>query len=390
MLPVSARAAKQELLCAPTRLKFGAVSVGQSETQLIAVTNVGQASTTVSAISVSDAAFSVSGLNLPVTLAAGESASLEVKFTPAATGYTQAKMILASTVSLEVGLSGTGVTSELLTAVPSSISFGSATVGTSETLSVVLTNIRTWNIPVLGFQTWGSNFTVSGPAVPLTLAPGQSASLSVTFTPQSAVASGGSVYISGPGLSIPFSGTGTTLGQLNITPTALNFGSVLVGESGTQTAVLSATGGSVTISSASSSGSQFALPGSTFPITIAAGSSVQLNVTFTPLTTGAASGKLSFSSNASDAQASESVAGTGAAPQVSLGWSPSTSPVQGYNVYRGTAPGVYTKINSSLDPNTTYTDTTVATKTTYYYAATAVNSSGQESTYSSPVEVSVP
>ena len=89
--------------------------------------------------------------------------------------------------------------------------------------------------------------------------------------------------------------------------------------------------------------------------------------------------------------ASELVAGTGTAPQVSLGWSASTSPVQGYNVYRGTEPGQYpTKLNNALDPNTSYTDTTVSSGTTYYYAATAVNSNGQESAFSAPVEIAVP
>jgi fibronectin type 3 domain-containing protein len=75
---------------------------------------------------------------------------------------------------------------------------------------------------------------------------------------------------------------------------------------------------------------------------------------------------------------------------VTLSWTASTSPVSGYNVYRGTTSGVYTKINSALDPSTSYTDNTVASGTTYYYAATAVNSSGQESGYSSPIQVSVP
>jgi len=75
---------------------------------------------------------------------------------------------------------------------------------------------------------------------------------------------------------------------------------------------------------------------------------------------------------------------------VSLGWSASTSPVEGYNVYRGTAPGQYSKLNKTLDPNTSYTDVMVASGTTYYYAATAVNSSGQESAFSAPVQVAVP
>jgi hypothetical protein len=226
--------------------------------------------------------------------------------------------------------------------------------------------------------------------MPATLAAGQSITLKVTYSPLSAGPSGGSVFVSGPSLNLPLTGTGSTVGLLSISPATLNFGKVLIGDTGTQAAVFTATGGSVTISSAASSGSQFTLPGATFPVTIAAGASVQLNVAFTPQKAGAASGKLSFSSNASDPQDSEPVAGTGTAPMVSLGWSASTSSVKGYNVYRGTVAGTYKKINSAIDPNTTYTDTTVAVGTTYYYAATAVNSSGQESSYSAPVEVSVP
>jgi fibronectin type 3 domain-containing protein len=64
--------------------------------------------------------------------------------------------------------------------------------------------------------------------------------------------------------------------------------------------------------------------------------------------------------------------------------------VVGYNVYRGTTVGVYSKINSALDPSTAYTDNTVVAGTTYYYAATAVNSSGEESSYSSPIQVVIP
>ena len=64
----------------------------------------------------------------------------------------------------------------------------------------------------------------------------------------------------------------------------------------------------------------------------------------------------------------------------------------GYNVYRSTTPtGTYAKINSTLDPNTAYTDTTVVAGQTYYYAATSVSSGGQESTKSTPpVQAAVP
>ena len=63
----------------------------------------------------------------------------------------------------------------------------------------------------------------------------------------------------------------------------------------------------------------------------------------------------------------------------------------GYNIYRSTSSsGNYVKLNASLDASTTYTDATVASGNTYFYATTAVNSSGEESGYSNQVQVSVP
>jgi len=77
---------------------------------------------------------------------------------------------------------------------------------------------------------------------------------------------------------------------------------------------------------------------------------------------------------------------------VNLSWDASTSQnIVGYNVYRGpTVTGPYTKINSSLDPNTTYADTTVQGGQTYYYVTTAVDNQGVESEYSNQTEAIIP
>jgi large repetitive protein len=76
---------------------------------------------------------------------------------------------------------------------------------------------------------------------------------------------------------------------------------------------------------------------------------------------------------------------------VDLSWSASTSgDVAGYNVYRGPNGTTWTKINSSLVSPTLYSDSTVTAGTTYYYATTAVNTSGEESSKSAPIEVAVP
>ena len=173
---------------------------------------------------------------------------------------------------------------------------------------------------------------------------------------------------------------------MTVAPAPLNFGDVPVGTTQTLPITMSAVGASVTVSSAGSSSSQFVLSGASFPFTIAAGQSVSFNVAFTPQSSGTISGSLSFASSASSSGTLESLTGIGTATQysVNLSWNPS-SDVMGYNVYRSTAAnGKYSKINSSVNPNTAYTDSTVVSGQTYYYAATSVNSSGQESSLSTP------
>jgi len=392
VLPAAA-ATTQQLVCAPTSLKFGTVTVGQSETQIIALTNTGETTVTVSASSMSSSEFSVSGLKLPLDLAAGQSIVFSANFLPTSKGWTSGYITFTSNASnstLKVGFAGSGVGGEALTATPASLSFGQVTVGKSMTLPLVLTNVHSEDDTLTALQTQGAGFSVSGPNLPLTLTPRQSVTLEVTFTPQASGLTGGSVYISGVSLNVPFSGTGETIGQLTVAPTAINFGSVEVGTTTTQSSTLSATGGSVTVSSASSSNSQFAIAGVSFPLTIAAGQSIPFDVTFAPSAAGKSSGSLTFVNNGSTTKTLESEAGTGTMPYVTLSWVSSPDSVSGYNVYRGSAPGVYSKINSALDPNTSFTDVTAVPGATYYYAATAVSSSGEESSFSAPVEVSVP
>ena len=76
---------------------------------------------------------------------------------------------------------------------------------------------------------------------------------------------------------------------------------------------------------------------------------------------------------------------------VNLSWAPSSSAVSGYNVYRGAqSSGPFARINPSLETATVYTDSTVVSGQIYYYATTAVDSSGAESGYSNVAEAVVP
>jgi Abnormal spindle-like microcephaly-assoc'd, ASPM-SPD-2-Hydin len=398
MLPLCARASAQQLTCTPCGVHFGSVPIGQTETEILVLANSGSTSVTVSAMSLGGSEFSLANLSLPFVLAAGQSVPVNVTFSPSATGWTGQQGTFTSNASnprLRFQAAGSGIRSNSVAASPASVWFGQVTVGTSSALPVVLTNARAGSVTVTALQMTGTGFSVSGPTLPVTLATGQSMTMNVTYAPLSAGMSLGSVFISGANLGVPLTGTGTTslAGQLTISPAAVNFGDVTVGSTGIQPITMSAATASVTVSSDASSNSQFVLDGASFPFTIPAGQSVSFNVAFTPSNSGTVSGSLSFTSNASNSQTNESLTGIGTAPvyNVDLYWNAS-SDVVGYNVYRSTsASGGFAKINSAVDPNTAYTDSSVTSGTTYYYEASSVNSAGQESVPSTPpVVASVP
>jgi hypothetical protein len=395
---VSANAATSapQLTASPSILRFGGVDVGQTETFLVTITNGGQNSVTLSKVSVTNSAFATPNVNLPLVLPAGQSADVNISFTPTTTGWAGGFIKLSGTgpeSSLTVQAGGSGKDNQAVTATPSSLSFGQVRLGGTSSLTLTLTNMRTFGVTITGIQTVGTAFSISGATFPLTLSRQQSVALTVSYTPALAGLIGGSLFVSGPGVSIPLTGTGTTsgVGQLSISPASLNYSNVPVGTTDTLPITLSATGGSVTISSDSSSSSQFVLTGASFPLTIASGSSMSFNVAFTPQNSGTISGSLSFASTASNSP-KESLTGVGTATaySVNLSWNPSSAAV-GYNVYRGaTSTGSFAKINPAVDSNTAFTDSSVTANTTYYYAATSVNSSGVESSLSTPVQVAVP
>lgn len=76
---------------------------------------------------------------------------------------------------------------------------------------------------------------------------------------------------------------------------------------------------------------------------------------------------------------------------VDLSWKGSTtSDVTGYNVYRSPDGSTWKKINVSLVASDLYSDSTVANGSTYYYAATAVDINGHESSKTGSIKVVVP
>ena len=392
-----------QLTSTPTGLGFGSVATGSSASLTETLTNSGGTSVTISAASTTGSGFSLSGLTLPTTLTAGQSVIFSMKFSPTAGGGVTGNLAITSNAAnstINVPLTGTGISPGQLTSTPTNLGFGSVATGSSASLTETLTNSGGSALTISQITPSGTGFAFSGITLPVTLSAAQSATFTVSFAPQSAGNTTGSLLIasnaSNPTLSVGLTGagTGTTIGQLAVTPSSINFGSITIGTTQNQTGTLSAISAPVTVSSLGVSGAQFSVSGISFPVTIAAGSSVSFQVTFTPQVSGATSANATFTSNASNSPSVESLNGSGTAPQhsVSLGWNTSTSSgVAGYNIYRATAStGPFTRVNSALDATPYDTDSTVTAGQTYYYAVTAVSTTGSESGYSNQAQVTIP
>ena len=392
----------KSLTSSTVHIWYGGVPVGQTHSHTVTLTNNGSGSITISKLTRTDPNFNAN-LNLPVTIAAGQSTQFVATFTPTFVGHINAALIFASsaansplTILVHGGGRNSGSGSGSLVPSASSLSFGGVQVGSSKTLPETLSNNGDANVTVSSISVKNSQFSFTAPGLPLTLAAGHSMTLNVTFTPTTSNSTSGQLTVdsSVPNVVVPLSGAAGAAGSLSVTPGALNFGQVAVGSKMNKTGTLSASGASVIVSAASVSSSEYSLTGLSFPVTVAAGKSVSFTATFAPQSSGAASAKFTFTGNTSTA--TEALSGTGMASgggghSVALSWQASSSDVDGYNVYRaGATSGPFSKLNSSPDSGTSYTDSTVQSGSTYFYVTTAVGTDGVESSYSNQVKAVIP
>jgi len=176
---------------------------------------------------------------------------------------------------------------------------------------------------------------------------------------------------------------------ISASPASLN---VVQGNQGTSTITTSISGGFNSAITLSASGAPSGATVSFNPNPIPAPGSGSSTMTITVgASTAAGTYPITVTGNGGGIQQSTTVTLTVTA-QVALSWNASTSPgVAGYNAYRSTTSGgPYSKLNSGLISNTSYTDQMVQSGSTYYYVTTAVNSQGQESAYSNEAAATVP
>jgi Abnormal spindle-like microcephaly-assoc'd, ASPM-SPD-2-Hydin len=194
-------------------LSFGTVTVGNSSWQTLTAVAL-TASVTISQANVTGDGFSVTGPALPTTLTAGQSASFVVNFTPStAGGFTGRVSLISNGTDLPttITVSGIGVDAAQLATNPTSLTFGTVTVGNSSSQMVTVMAVAA-SVTISQANVTGDGFGLIGPALPTTLTSGRSASFTVNFSPPAAGSFTGTVSLISNAANTPttiaLSGTG--------------------------------------------------------------------------------------------------------------------------------------------------------------------------------------
>jgi hypothetical protein len=326
-------------------VNFGnAVENVPSAVQAVTLNNNGPAAVTVQPISVTGAVYTVAPsttcpTTTSTTLAKNASCTIGLILTPAGLGAQAAGMLSvttsASVTPLTATLTGTGVTPTTVSA--TSVNFGNVVVtetGATHTVTVKNNQLVPLNFSLLPSVT-GTEFAIiapTSPAIPCgsTLAAGATCTIAMTLKPPAAPGGLGSqtstlsfTTDAGGAVSIPLSGTGVE--PTMVSATSVNFGNVVVTETGATHTVTVKNNQLITLnftSLPSVTGTEFAIIAPTSPAiactaSLAAGATCTIAMTLKPPAApggvGAQSSTLSFTTDAGGA-VSIPLSGTGVEP----------------------------------------------------------------------------
>jgi Abnormal spindle-like microcephaly-assoc'd, ASPM-SPD-2-Hydin len=218
----------EQVAVQPTDVAFGNQHVGtNSPPQPVTVTNNRDQPISVTFSSGNPVEYTVNPSDCGGQLAAGQSCSLQVTFSPNAIG-TQAGTL--TVVGHDVSLTGTG-TAGLAEVTPGSISFGNQPVATqSATQTVTVTNGGNESMQVASPTLGGTNpgeFTISDDCLAMSpLAPDAECTISVTFAPTAAQQADATLQVDSNATNgqqaVQLHGTGTP-SAVSFTPAPITF-----------------------------------------------------------------------------------------------------------------------------------------------------------------------
>ncbi|MEZ2347939.1 choice-of-anchor D domain-containing protein [Terriglobus sp. RCC_193] len=261
-------------------------------------------------------------------LGAGASCQLTVVFSPTVDGQRNGFITMSDTASsgavATTLLSGTGRGTAQVAVSPSTLAFGNVGIGSvSPAQTVQIANSGTAALALNGRSISGdSSFHIAADTCGSSLAVGATCALSITFAPTVSGSRAGTLaWTDGLGTrTVTLSGNGQGQAAVSLSPGAVDFGTVLLGQSASQTITVSNTGdASIGLASPAATG-DFRVTATTCGNSIAAGATCTVTVAFVPAANGARAGTMSLADNASTHTVALTGSGKGSA---SLTFTPS-------------------------------------------------------------------
>jgi hypothetical protein len=298
---------------------FGTVVAGSTSESNIVVR--ARAAATVESISGTNAAFTVTSTSppLPARLNVGQTLTVSTTFSPSkAQPYVAALNVTTDAGAASISLHGVGQsTGPVLSVAASGLSFGGLPVNASRSTNLLVRNAGSRPLIFSEVDVPRAPFSINGaPVVGGGLVPGESMTLTVTFTPTSegTFGDGLALFSDGGTAMVMLSGTSAYSGQLDIEPVSLDFGQVAPGQSSTAAFTIHNVGNTpitITKSKPPSRGTFVATNAVDEGTVLGAGASLTEVVSFAPATAGSFSDEWII--GASDGSGSRGIAFGGTA-----------------------------------------------------------------------------
>jgi hypothetical protein len=291
-------------------LSFGNLQINSSAQSTLVISNLGNAALTVSNVTY-PSGFSGSFAGV---IAPGKSTNVTVTFSPTA-GITYSGSVAvksdATAGANTIAISGTGVGGRI--ALSGNLSFGNVSANTISQSTLVISNSGAGilNVSSISFPAgFSGNFSGA-------IAAGQTANVTVTFSPTAATTYGGPIAVNSDALSgtstIQTSGTGVH--PRIVVSGNLNFGNVLVNTSVQHTLVISNSGSGILM--VTNINYPLGFSGS-FAGALAPHTTTNVAVTFNPMDTVNYSGAVAVVSDAFSGTSTNAASGVGIAPVIAV------------------------------------------------------------------------
>ena len=304
-----------DIQLAATEHDFRFVMVGSSADWVLDIVNMGSTSLTIQSIHSDNSDFTVTApTTFPHLVSPGDHVLVIVSFSPSSVGAMTGTLAIQSNDpdenNVEVALSGRGVQAPLPDIEVSEMThdFGEVIVGTTVEWNMIIFNYGTDSLVLYSITPDHSDFGVFSPSFPRKVAPNESVSTVVTFSPSSAGALTGHLTIVSDDpdedewtLVIDVMGTGILVPDIALTKTRHDFGEVSIGHFGDwELWVYNFGAADLVLNDAFTDHEDFTVTFPPFPQTIPAGEHIHVVVTFTPTSEGLINGTLTLLNNDPD------------------------------------------------------------------------------------------